>query len=130
MGCERRAARSFRSDGIKPVDRYYVHLSRSRQIAEERSAHLIGACVVEVLARQAQADGIEFYARGDVVLTRHLPAQFVGEIWDLEPATGPVAAAEDAPPKPEPPRPAPQKPAPPRPEPTFGRRLRKATGRR
>jgi putative RNA 2'-phosphotransferase len=79
MGCLRKEVERFRTDGIKPVDRYYVHLSMSRETAAERSHQPGDACVVEVAAAQAQAAGHQFYQRGEVVLTLEIPAQFVGE---------------------------------------------------
>ena len=84
MWCTARAARQFREQGVHPADRYYVHLSLSRQVAEERSRRLDDACIVEILARRAHAEGIQFYSRGEVVLTREIPPEFVGEIAGLE----------------------------------------------
>lgn len=72
-------ARRYRSDGIVPADRFYVHLSLSREAAAERSRELDGPVVVEVRAREAGEAGIVFHARGEVVLTRQVPAAFVGE---------------------------------------------------
>lgn len=119
MGCLRREAERFRAEGIKPVDRYYVHLSLTRQVAQERSRQPGDPCVVEVLARRAQEAGVKFYQRGEVVLTREVPPQFVGAAHGLAERsaagdTGPQRAAQGAPPAPT----------------GFGRRPRKATGRR
>jgi len=80
MGTTFGRTRRFREEGIKPGDRYYVHLSLSRQAAEERSREPDAPCVVEIQAKEASENGVEFYARGEVVLTREIPPQFIGEI--------------------------------------------------
>ena len=85
MWCTTRAAQRFRDQGIMPVDRYYVHLSLSREVAEARSRQGDTSCIVEVLAHEAHAEGIKFYSRGEVVLTREIPPEFVGEISGFEP---------------------------------------------
>ena len=86
MGSTASAARRFKTEGIGPGDRFYVHLSLNRETAEERSRDPNAPVVVEILAKEASAAGVEFYERGEVVLTRRVEAQFVGAIHGL-PAT-------------------------------------------
>jgi putative RNA 2'-phosphotransferase len=128
MGCLRKEVQRFRAEGIKPVDRYYVHLSLTRESAAERSHQPGDPCVIEILAAQAQAAGHQFYRRGEVLLTLALPARFVGQAHGVELPAGarPGAEAERrGETRPE------SRPAPgPQPVPAFGRRPRKATGRR
>lgn len=148
MGCLRKEVDRFRSAGIKPVDRYYVHLSMTRETAAERSHQPGDACVIEVAAAKAQAAGHLFYQRGEVVLTLEVPAEFVGEAQDVALPPGARRPVEESdrrggrrgdrrpsgggggdrrPPSGNTHRPAAQ------PEaaiPAFGRRPRKATGRR
>ncbi len=151
MGCLRSEVERFRARGIKPVDRYYVHLSMTRETAAERSHQPGDACVVEVRAAQAQVAGHEFYQRGEVVLTLEVPAEFVGEAHDVALPPGARRPTEEgdrrsrrgdrrpaggerrpsggqggpAPSNAERPSPRAEAAAP-----AFGRRPRKATGRR
>lgn len=139
MGCLRKEVQGFRAKGIKPVDRYYVHLSLTRESAAERSHQPGDPCVIEVLATQAQAAGHSFYQRGEVILTREVPAQFVGEVLEVElpPSSRPSPRPSSRPPSGASSRspsgaaaehrPTPSAEAP---APAFGRRPRKATGRR
>ncbi len=84
MGTTKGMARRFASEGISPGDRYYVHLSLTREAAESRSHQRDTPCVVEILAAEAHAEGCRFFARGEVVLTEELPASCVGEIFGIE----------------------------------------------
>ena len=84
MGATKGAARRFSSEGISPGDRYYVHLSLTRESAESRSHQRDTPCVVEILADKAQDEGCSFFARGEVVLTEEIPAECVGEIFGID----------------------------------------------
>lgn len=98
MGSTAAAARRMKSQGILPGDRFYVHLSLSREAASERSREDGRPVVVEVLAREAGAAGVAFYARGAVVLTREVPPEFVGTIHGLEaPAEQPTTGGLQVP---------------------------------
>ena len=81
MGTTKAESRRFASEGISPGDRYYVHLSLTREAAESRSHQRDAPCVVEILAAKAHADEVRFFARGEVVLTEEIPADCVGEIF-------------------------------------------------
>lgn len=83
MGTTTAAARRFRTEGIGSGDRFYVHLSLSREVAARRSREPDSPCVAEILAQEAVQGGVEFYERGEVVLTRQVPGEFVGEIHGL-----------------------------------------------
>ena len=97
--CTTGVAERYQREGMKPGDRYYVHLSLSREAAEARARQVDAPCVVEVLAREAHADGIAFYERGEVILTLAVPPQFVGEVTGLElaPEAAPAPAARPDP---------------------------------
>ena len=84
MGSTKGVARRFAREGISPGDRYYVHLSLTREVAESRSHQRDTPCVVEVLAAKAHGAGVHFFARGEVVLTEEIPAECVGEIQGIE----------------------------------------------
>ena len=115
MGTTRTTASRIREEGIVPRDRFYVHLSRTLEIAQTRSHEEDQPVVVQILAGQAKAAGIEFYERGEVILTLRVPAQFVGEIYGL-------AGAQEG-------RDEPWKNAS-RQDMAFGRKLRKDTRRK
>jgi len=84
MGTTASAIHRFRVEGIGPGDRFYVHLSLSRQTAEERSREPGHPVVVEILAREANAAGVAFYERGEVVLTHQVPPGFIGQVYGLQ----------------------------------------------
>jgi len=96
MASEAPAAQKMKAEGIKPADRFYLHLSISREAAESRTRRFEAPCIVEILAREAHGEEIEFYSRGEVVLTREIPAKFVGEIAKLAPSP-----AEERPSRPD-----------------------------
>ena len=87
MGTTANAGRRVPEEGLRPIDRSYLHLSMTREIAESRSHEAGEPCVVEVEAKRAfEEGGIEFYARGEVILSREIPVEFVGEVSGLEAA--------------------------------------------
>ena len=59
MGCTRNEAQRYMEEGVKPVDRYYVHLSTSREAAAGRSREDDRPLVLEILAQKAQEQGID-----------------------------------------------------------------------
>ena len=78
MGTTRSEAQRFAREGISPGDRYYVHLSLTREAAESHSHQRDTPCVVEILAAKAHDEGCRFFARGAVVLTEEIPASCIG----------------------------------------------------
>ena len=78
------AAAVMKDEGIRPEDRFYLHLSASRDSAVSRSGSMDHPSLVEIKAAEAAGDGVQFWERGEVVLTRTLDAKFVGEIVEIE----------------------------------------------
>ena len=60
MGTTRSEAQRFAREGISPGDRYYVHLSLTREAAESHSHQRDTPCVVEILAAKAHEEGCRF----------------------------------------------------------------------
>ena len=117
MSCDREGAAAIRQEGIKAKDRFYVHLSQSRQVAEGRGRRADRPYIAEIRAREAAGTGLEFYPRGEVVLCRDIPAAFIGAISGFD-ESGAGASAQ------------PSAAAPGKvdgPAPKFGRRPRKST---
>ncbi len=82
--------RRMKEEGIRSEDRFYLHLSPTREVAESRAGTVAAPCIVEVFAASAAGEaGVEFWARGEVVLTRQeIDAGFVGEIVEIEAPPG------------------------------------------
>ncbi|MBT3343676.1 MAG: hypothetical protein HN712_05230 [Gemmatimonadetes bacterium] len=78
------ASATMKDEGIAPEDRFYLHLSASRESAESRAGSVDDPTLVEVRAADAAADGAQFWSRGEVVLTRTIDAKFVGEVTVVE----------------------------------------------
>lgn len=114
MGSTAAAAQRMKTQGIVPGDRFYVHLSLTREAAAERSREVRGPVVVEVRAKEAAEAGVAFYARGSVVLTPEVPAAYVGAIQGADTTGSPAAASRIQ---------APEGGH------TYGRKLRKSTRR-
>ena len=84
MGTTSKEAALMPEEGLRPVDRFYIHLSLTREVAESRSHQVGEPCVVEIFSKRAfEEGGVEFYERGEVVLSKAIPAEFVGEISGL-----------------------------------------------
>jgi putative RNA 2'-phosphotransferase len=69
---------SIIEEGVKPMKRRYVHLSKTTeeafQVGHRKSKNPI---VFTVKAREAHEEGIKFYDMDLVVLTEEVPARFV-----------------------------------------------------
>lgn len=78
--------RRMKEEGIRSEDRFYLHLSPTREVAESRAGAVAAPCIVEVRAAAAADEaGVEFWSRGEVVLTRQqIGAEYVGEIVEIE----------------------------------------------
>ena len=111
MGTTIKEASFFPETGIKSGDRFYVHLSLTREVAESRSKEPGTPCVVEINALKAYEAGHLFYARGEVVLCESLAPEYIEKIDGL--SSEDKALATDG-----------SSIAP------FGRRPKKITGRR
>ena len=57
MGTTIKAGQKVSEEGLRPVDRSYLHLSMTREIAESRSHEPGEPCVVEVEAKRAFEEG-------------------------------------------------------------------------
>jgi putative RNA 2'-phosphotransferase len=77
------AAATMKEGGIRPEDRFYLHLSANREAAESRSGSVDNPALVEIRAAAAAAAGAQFWERGEVLLTRTIDAEFVGEIVEV-----------------------------------------------
>jgi len=71
---------SIRREGLKPMERQYVHLSPDPETAvrvgARRNEHPV---VITVRAAEAHAAGVEFYqAHEAVYLAKHVPPEFLG----------------------------------------------------
>lgn len=77
-GTERKVAPTIFKEGLKPMDRNYVHLSKTKE-----DAMIVGLrrdtspAILVIKARQAWEAGIKFFDAGDVVLTEYIPAQYL-----------------------------------------------------
>jgi putative RNA 2'-phosphotransferase len=76
----------MKEEGVKSEDRFYLHLSPSREVAESRAGTVDSPCLVEVRAAAAASEaGVQFWERGEVVLTRQaITAEYVGEVIEIE----------------------------------------------
>jgi len=75
------ALEAIRREGLKPMERQYVHLSPDREIALRIGVRYADAPVVlTIRAAEAHAAGVEFYQADEAVyLARHIPPEFVEE---------------------------------------------------
>jgi len=66
------------TEGIKPMRRKYVHLSKTKQdafqVGRRKSKNPI---VFTVKAKEAHQRGVKFYDLGVVILTQEVPSEFV-----------------------------------------------------
>ena len=66
------------SEGLKPMDRRWLHLSETVEdavaVARRKTEQPV---VFRVLAKQAHAHGVSFYREGKVYLTQQIPPEFL-----------------------------------------------------
>ena len=68
-------------DGLKPMNRQYVHLSKSKQEAYNvGKRHCNDPVILKIEARSAWKNGIKFYERPDVFLVKSLPPKYIETI--------------------------------------------------
>jgi len=66
------------SEGLKPMDRQFVHLSMTKKDAYMvGSRHTHEPIVLEILARDAAESGIKFYKEGKLFLAKEVPAEYI-----------------------------------------------------
>ncbi len=82
--------RCMKEEGIRSEDRFYLHLSPTREVAESRAGAVEAPSIVEVRAAAATEEaGVQFWSRGEVVLTRQeIGAEFVGDMVQIEAPPG------------------------------------------
>jgi len=73
------ALEAIRHEGLKPMERQYVHLSPDRETAVKvGSRHSAHPVIVTVYAAEAHDAGIEFYhPEGTIYLARRIPPRFL-----------------------------------------------------
>ncbi len=73
------ALESIRREGLKPMERQYVHLSPNPETAiRVGSRHVDHPVVLTVRAAEAHAAGVTFYRADEAVyLARHIPLEFL-----------------------------------------------------
>lgn len=113
IGCTQEQSATYSESGIRPADRSYIHLSISREAAEDRNRRVELPCLAVIAAREAHEGGVEFFPRGEIVLCRDIPSQFIRNIEHADP--GAAVSAENSADKSSS---------------AYGRRPRKATRRR
>ncbi|MCA6362819.1 MAG: RNA 2'-phosphotransferase [Bacteroidetes bacterium] len=78
-GTNQQAWEQIKQNGLKPMNRQYVHLSSTRETAQRvgnrRTSHVIMLCIDTA---KAQAAGLHFYhGNQDTWLADHVPAGFI-----------------------------------------------------
>lgn len=68
----------IKREGLKPMRREYVHLSKTvEEAAKVGQRRAINPLVFRVLARKAHQNGIQFFDRGMIVLVKYVPPEFL-----------------------------------------------------
>jgi len=77
-GTQRKVLPIILKEGLKPMNRNYVHLSKT-----EKDARIVGLrrdpnpVILVIRARQAWEAGIKFFDVGDVFLTKYIPPKYI-----------------------------------------------------
>lgn len=70
--------RKIKKEGLKPMKREYVHLSKTVEeaikVGKRKSSSPL---VFKILAKKAHHKGIQFFDRGSVVVVKYVPPQFI-----------------------------------------------------
>jgi putative RNA 2'-phosphotransferase len=65
-------------EGLKPMQRRYVHLSESEEDARAVGLrHTFQPVILEIRAKEAHDQGLEFFKEKRVYLTKEIPASFI-----------------------------------------------------
>jgi len=85
------------TEGLKPFDRDYLHLSFEAYVAARLGGgrHRPGA-VIRIEARRAHEAGIPFYDCGPTILTKEIPAEFLA-LEDADAVSEPPEAEREIP---------------------------------
>lgn len=77
-GTSRENAEKILREGLKPMRRHYVHLSRDTE-----DAFIVGRrddknpIILKIKAKEAHSKGIKFYRAGDLYLAEYIPPEFI-----------------------------------------------------
>jgi putative RNA 2'-phosphotransferase len=77
-GTERKTVPTILEEGLKPMGRNYVHLSKTKE-----DAMVVGLrrdtspAILVIKAKEAWEAGVKFFDAGDVVLTEYIPAKYL-----------------------------------------------------
>lgn len=70
--------KSIMDQGLKPMGRNYVHLSKDREEAERVGRrHSSRPVILKIDAEEAYRDGLPFLDRGDVILCDKVPPEYI-----------------------------------------------------
>ncbi|MDP6776695.1 MAG: RNA 2'-phosphotransferase, partial [Candidatus Latescibacteria bacterium] len=120
-GLDTRDVEQTLSDGLKPLDRKYVHLSFEAEVAARLGGRgRYGGAVIRVDALRAHESGIPFYDCGPTILSPEIPPEYlsVEEMPETPAVPAPVSRMEQTQELPEPPK-----------DVAYGRRRRKGSRR-
>jgi putative RNA 2'-phosphotransferase len=77
-GTSREGSERILKEGLKPMDRKFVHLSISEEDARTvGSRHDEAPVILRIMAGEASRDGIKFYGEANVFLAESIPAKYV-----------------------------------------------------
>jgi len=69
---------SILEEGLKSMNRQYVHLSKSKDEAYKvGKRHHNNPIILEIEAKSAWKEGIEFFEKPDVVLAKNIPPKYI-----------------------------------------------------
>lgn len=77
-GTLRKRVSAILKEGLKPMSRIYVHLSKT-----EKDAYLVGTrrdtkpAILKIRAKEANKNGIKFFNCGNVFLAESIPREFI-----------------------------------------------------
>ncbi|MGD2279371.1 MAG: RNA 2'-phosphotransferase [Candidatus Omnitrophota bacterium] len=77
-GTSKESADEILKNGLKPMDRQFVHLSVNEDDAYSvGSRHTENPVILEIMAKEAFDDGVEFFKEGHLYLAKEIPAGYI-----------------------------------------------------
>ena len=77
-GTSQEDAEKILADGLKPMDRQFVHLSLNEDDAYAvGSRHTTDPVILHIMAGEASRDGIKFYRETNVFLAEYIPSNYI-----------------------------------------------------
>ncbi len=77
-GTSRRSLDSIMKEGLKPMNRQFVHLTESREEAAKiGKRHDRQPVILKIDAPKASEEGIHFYDAGTLILAEYVPPKFI-----------------------------------------------------